>query len=69
MKNLLKAFGTVASLALGTVLVSGCNPDEPAKPSTPPPSTPPAAVKPAPKPSEAKEAPKPAPTKEAEKKG
>ncbi len=48
MKTLFKAIGIAASLGLGAVLVSGCNPDEPAKPMTPPPA-PPVAVKPAPK--------------------
>jgi hypothetical protein len=44
-----KALGMVASLGIGAVLV-GCNPDEPAKTTTPPPSTnPPAVNKPAPK--------------------
>jgi hypothetical protein len=61
----LKALGMVASLGLATVLVTGCNPDEPAKTTTPPPSTtnPPAVNKP--KPSDNKgEAPKPTTTKE-----
>ncbi|MFO0890176.1 MAG: hypothetical protein U0790_13680 [Isosphaeraceae bacterium] len=68
MKTLLKAVGMVACLGLGTVLVSGCNPDEPAKTTTPPP-TPPAAVKAAPK-ADAPKAPeaKPAPPKAEEKK-
>jgi len=48
MKTLFKAIGSVACLGLGAVLFSGCNPDEPAKPVSPPPA-PPAAVKPAPK--------------------
>ena len=41
-----KACGLVASFGL-MALISGCNPEEPAKPVTPAPSTPPAKVTPA----------------------
>jgi hypothetical protein len=51
-----KAWALFASFGLTVALVSGCNPEEPAKA----PSTPPAVNKPAPKP-EGKGAPAPAP--------
>jgi hypothetical protein len=58
----LKALTLVAGLGLSIVLVSGCNPEEPAK-TTPPSSSPPPKVAPA-KPSDTKgAAPAPAPAK------
>lgn len=63
MKNLgLKAWGLAASLGLTTVLVSGCNPEEPAKP-TPPAPTPPAAKAPVKADDTKGAAPAPAPAK------
>ena len=53
-----KALTLATGLGLA-VVVSGCNPEEPAK-TTPPPGPAPSAVKPAPKP-ETKGAPAPAP--------
>ncbi len=35
-----QSLALVASMGLGAALISGCNPEEPAKPVTPPPSTP-----------------------------
>jgi hypothetical protein len=35
-----KAISLASSLGLAAVLVSGCNPEEPAKTTTPPPTTP-----------------------------
>jgi hypothetical protein len=69
-----KLFG-FKTLAMGAAVVmsaalAGCNPEEPAKPVTPPPSSPPAAKAPA-KPEDTKTAapaPTPAPKKEEEKK-
>jgi hypothetical protein len=64
-----KACALVASFGL-MALVSGCNPEEPAKPVTPAPSTPPAKVTPA-KPADTKGAPPavtPAPKVEEKKK-
>ena len=59
-----KAFTLATGLGLSVVLVSGCNPEEPAK-TTSPPAVPPAAVKPAPKPdTNAAPAPAPAPKEE-----
>jgi hypothetical protein len=42
-----QALALVASMGLCAALISGCNPEEPAKPTTPAPA--PSAVKPAPK--------------------
>ncbi len=53
-----KAWALFASFGLTVALVSGCNPEEPAKAPTPPPAP---VAKPAPKP-ETKGAPAPAPT-------
>jgi hypothetical protein len=61
-----KAWTLVAGLGLSVVLVSGCNPEEPAK--GPAPAMPPAAVKPAPKPADTKPSP-PAPVTPPKKEG
>ena len=64
-----QALALVASMGLCAALVSGCNPEEPAKPAAPAPA--PTIAKPAPAPAKT-DAPKaapsaPAPTKEADK--
>ena len=64
-----KAWALFAGLGFSVVTLGGCNPEEPAKPTTP--ASPPPAVRPAPKAEGEKPAPPaaaPAPTKEAEKK-
>ena len=58
-----KALTLATGLGLSVVLVSGCNPEEPAK-TTSPPAVPPAAVKPAPKTDTKAPAPAPAPKDE-----
>jgi hypothetical protein len=58
-----KALSLATGLGLSVVLVSGCNPEEPAKTSNPP-SVPPA-VKPAPKPDTKAPAPTSAPKEDA----
>ncbi len=61
-----QALALVASMGLGAALISGCNPEEPAKPVTPPPAT--TVTKTAPGKMETKALPAaPTPTKEAEK--
>jgi hypothetical protein len=63
-----KAWALFASFGLTVALVSGCNPEEPAKPPTPAPSP---SVKTPTKPSDTKggaPAPTPAPKKDTEKK-
>jgi hypothetical protein len=55
-KSRLQVLPLVASMGLGAALFSGCNPEEPAKPTTPAPT--PGAIKPAPK-TDAKAAPAP----------
>jgi hypothetical protein len=57
-----KALTLATGLGLSVVLVSGCNPEEPAKTANPP-AVPPA-VKPAPKPDTNAPAPAPAPKDE-----
>ena len=61
-----KAFTLASGLGLSVALVSGCNPEEPAKTSNPP-AVPPAAVKPAPKTDTKAPAPAPAPKDESKK--
>ena len=61
-----QALALVASMGLCAALISGCNPEEPAKPTTPGPA--PTVTKPAPRQDEAPPAPVTPPKTETEKK-